>query len=276
MKIKKVELLSLVVAVVAVALSQFKPLYEYFTSPEFEIEINQNLQMTHLYGKIFLHPHFSISNTGDAPGKLNDVKFFVLSKGSDTFKEVLTAKAYFANAESIGIDSQPTPHPFSNVTIMPDIDWAHYLGVDRKRPNVEDELEIAEIHRRYVEEFESVDLYENRSTQVSDALFQRTESYSNENLKHFSEGTYYLLMSIWTEGEDNATHNYLYEFNIRKQDVTLFEYLVSRYKYGEGIVKPFLGQYHATVELKKIEEKPILKNVLDKFDAEYKKCRPTC
>ena len=106
-----------VFAALAIALSQFPPIYLWFRPRRLEVEIHSRIQITHKVGNPNVGMYVSIRNTGGRELRIRSFKMTLTRDNS--FSVTLPAESYFENPSS---QSSALFAPFS---LRPGETWAH-------------------------------------------------------------------------------------------------------------------------------------------------------
>ena len=142
---EKRDLLSLLVATVAVVLSQFPPVYQWFYSSELEFRIEPSSMITpNAYSGLSISRYHSITNTGDKSGRVKALYLFIV----DTTGSILyEARAQGYRLHGLGGFGQAQWEQFSEINLGPGENWAHQVSFNRMQSNRELD-EMREIRMR--------------------------------------------------------------------------------------------------------------------------------
>ncbi|MDG3414718.1 hypothetical protein P5E37_28090 [Vibrio parahaemolyticus] len=260
MSAKKTEYISLSIALAALILSQFKPLYQYFKSPAIEIESNSNVLVGHFLGELFLHPHLKVVNLGDETGQIEKMKVVIASEDLVSYKKEFLITGYYSNADTIGIDSQPTTQPFTGLVLRPDESFSRYFIAGNDDIDSKERFFVSNLHNKLINEIGQYDPYSvYKEEYISDELYEEIRIFSQDKLNGFVPGNYYYLLMVW-EGNLEPSKYILFSFNLSEEDFEILNRLIERYRYAEGLIRPPTTPVQVPVTLKNINEIP--KNVI--------------
>lgn len=141
---KHLALISLVVSLAAVLLSQFRPLYTWLDQPEIDFTLPRRLQVDHYFGHWRLATFCQIRNVGRATGRILKVEAMLTQPSKTDYRYYLIAD-YYTDPDP-GAPGRGRTLPVNNVMLRPDETWQKRITF--QPPNIQpDENKIIAMRR---------------------------------------------------------------------------------------------------------------------------------
>ncbi|GAB6264498.1 hypothetical protein [Photobacterium sp. R1] len=249
---KRAEYISLLVATTALLLSQFKPMHEYFKSPNVKVEINDTVQVGHFLGELIFQPYIKISNIGEDTGHLVKIHTLIVSDDLNRYKKELADTSFYSDATTAGIDNQPTVMPFTGLDIKPDDSFSRYFIFRNDSSTSQDRFFINNLQSELVNEIGPYNPYLVReSSVISDQLFDKIYDFTTNRMNGFIPGDYYFVVIVWTSDAKDPSEIY-FKFNISHEDAKSLNEISKRYRFAEGLIRPATMQVLIPINLLKV------------------------
>lgn len=224
----KVEKITISVSLLAILLTQFKPLYEYFETSDLNYDVGNYISFQDQVGYPVILFKLNIRNSGD--------KFGRLKKG---YIYITQIDGVFNYVGSI-VNAYDRPNggmtPFNGVFLPPGGVWNNAVLTTDMEFNSNEKFieESAYWQERVYAELGRYDEFEE-SKPVSKKLFDEFKSWYKDKWSAFPAGVYHILFVF---DEEEETKELVFQFKISHQKKNMFFKNVERYRYGEGIVAP--------------------------------------
>ncbi len=222
-------LLSLLVAVAAVLLSQFPPVYQWVASANLQIKITHFFVLSSdIFRAPSINKNYSVTNVGRAPGRVKSLHLFITNSSDEILYET-SAQAY--RLRSLGQFDGQKWEEFAEISLSPGRNWSHVVSFGRYLSSTalndihDVRWEVGEEREVWREEMESrghdVDSlnYEGPSFDISKGLSEKLSSMVKQKIPWFQEGDYRLYEISLTS---DRTKVMAYEFAIRKRHIRQF------------------------------------------------------
>jgi hypothetical protein len=232
----------LIVAVCALILSQLPPLTTFFSKPDTSIKILSEIDIEHRFGYFFLFPYVQFHNSGNSRDIFTKITFN-LSKAEDNFTRKMEAQQILEqNIPGDQSVSFSKTIPFSSIPIKANEIWNGRLEISKQLSQNEQE-EFDKFVGAIIEQIEFQEL-----PKIKTELFQNISRVSEERLRDFTKGTYYLKASF--KSEKTGITNKCYSFIIHENDLKRLEQITKQYEYGRPIARKPIKNPYITVHLK--------------------------
>ena len=244
---KKISAGSMMIALIALMLSQLKPIYQYFESPNFELELAPYIQVGQNLGNTILMPFLQLKNSGSELGYVRNVEFFLENIDNSSLVKKIPAQQYYLTPSSVSIDQVPSRLPFGDLSIAEGESWEAYVEIfEQLSPDTLQEFTAirAAVAREVTAEDGSV---------ISDELYERIRSFVSSNMSWFKEGRYRILVLLWEDDQKDPIIKQGYKFAVKEEDIDLLNSVTERFRYGEFIVKAPKSQNGFYAKLTRID-----------------------
>lgn len=227
--IKKHERLSLLIATVAVLLSQFPPIHQWFHAPELEIKIIPSFAIApNLSNGLAISKSYSATNVGEKPGRIKSLYLFIVNMEGNILHET---KAATYRLNTLGSFNEPQWERFTEVSLQPGENWSHHVSFfSRLRNSQLGAIKIVQEminEERYAWEYEMEEQGYNLNDLDSNMpeftipkeLSEKLQNAIKKTIKWFKEGQYQLYEVSLTGSEPMVIG---YRFTIKKAHITQF------------------------------------------------------
>lgn len=252
MEINRTALASLGIALLAIVLSQLRPLYTYFDTAEFSMTIHQSLQVRHYLGEIFIVPYVRIKNSGGAGGYISRIELRLTRKDNPSYTQELTAQSYYLKPETVGMNQAPTQIPFGDISVGPGESWDFYVEFFQT-PTSEKRIQFAELKSRVQSEIQreldALPPDAQKLVEISDSLFEELGSISTSGLKSFEIGEYSVEFGVIADGGRNPVNRMCYTLTIFEGHIERLQAIIEGYRIGAGLIIPPIGKVGFTTNL---------------------------
>ena len=228
-------LLSLLVAAIAVLLSQFPPVYQWFEAANMQVKVSHSFVISSgLFRAPSITKHFSVTNVGKAPGRIISLHLFITNRNEEILYES-SAQAY--RLRILGQFERQKWEEFSELSLHSDRTWSHLVSFGRQLSNAEIEdiqaiqFEVEEEREewRHVMEEKGYDVdsidYTGPTFDLPDTLSNNLSEAVKERIPWLQEGRYRLYEICATA---NGTKAMGYDFKIHKRQVRQFSRSLDR------------------------------------------------
>lgn len=272
---EKHDLLTLLVAAIAVALSQFPPAYEWFYSSDIEVNTEEAFVLTpNAASGISVAKHFSATNTGEEPGRVIDV---LLNITDNQGKVLFLSKASRFRLPKVNQFSGQEWSEFSPFPLSPYNTWSHLIAFNKTlRSHELDSLYyLQDLMREEQQEWklemedkgydfdsfdEDIPLFK-----VSDKLLEEINSTITKKIPWFKVGEYNLYEVTITDSSEVVKS---YAFTITKRDIKIF--LDSLQGFSNGIAPDIIQNTVLYLESKEMDVPTEISEKIEKYKAHNK------
>lgn len=247
--------LALVVSIVAVLLSQFKPLYTYLEKPEIDAFIGRNAAIYENWGHVQANFYIQLVNKGNAAGIVRKVEFFLNHKSSG-LQKLLKGQSYYLQPGAIGSNETVSQIPFSNISIEPKGVWSSFVNSFPDYPKSQ-EKKVAELTLRVEQDLNLKIIPSGRPVTINEGLFDEIVSFTRSNANGFVQGEYTLLALVWIDQEKSPSLKKGFSFSIYESDIAKLRAKEREMRFGGGIIYPIpnVKQHTVSFNAKMIEIK---------------------
>jgi len=221
---------SVVVATIAIILSQIPPIKELLKKAKLDLEVYSKISVTHKLGNPNLQLHLMLTNIGGRKIRIKDISVIISREGKEL--AILPAQNYLQN------QNDQNALLFTTFSLSPNQEWAHIINFlnifNREEEKKYQSIEGAMI-TDYREKFKELD----------------TEPEKDHMIEHEKElvdkaFAFYNSKQIWKSGEYNmkvniATTDHVadisknYRFTLFESHAEQLSEITKSYKYGGGI-----------------------------------------
>lgn len=219
---------AVVVAFVAVLLSQLPPIHVWFKKARLDIELYSKISITHKLGNPNLQLHLIINNTGGRKVRIKDISTSITRDG--TFVATFPAQNYLQN------QNDQSALLFTTFSLKPTEEWAHIINL-LNFFNRDDENEYRAIEAKMLADFREKKalLTEEPKTpiEINDELVKPFHDFFN---RHFiwNAGEFQLKVNVTTD-QEKAKVTKEFRFTIFESHTEQLKAITEQYKYGGGI-----------------------------------------
>jgi hypothetical protein len=219
---------AVIVAAIAVILSQLPPVLLWFKKAKIEIELYSKISITHLVGNPNLQLHLIINNIGGRKIRIKNITATIERDGNQV--ATLPAQNYLQNQ-----NSQNTLL-FIAFSLKPTEEWAHIINL-LNFFNRDDENEYrrlqAGMQSNVREKTAALEEEPQNPVEIDEILVQPFHQFFN---RHFiwNSGEYQLTVNVATD-QEKANISKKYRFTVFESHTELLKTITEHYKYGGGI-----------------------------------------
>jgi len=235
---KYIQIFTLTLSVIAISLSQMKPLYTYFEKPQLDILVGKSIEFYDNFGNLGVYLFFQVINRGDASGTLKKVEISIVSNDGNYSKN-LKAQSYFLQPDTIKLNDIVTQIPFSYITVEKKSIWSNYIhayeniGKDKRD-------EFSELSKKVQIDIDSKLIPNRPRVRIEKKLLEKIIKFSNSNLE-LHKGDHKILVLGWLQDEIEPSIRKAYEFSIYEVDLSRLKRKEKEYPFGGGIIYPLSG-----------------------------------
>lgn len=219
---------AVVVAAIAVVLSQLPPIHFWFKKAKLEAELYSKIAITHKVGNPNLQLHLIVNNIGGRKVRIKDITASITKDGN--WAATLPAQNYLQN------QNDNSSLLFTTFALKPTEEWAHIINF-LNFFNRDDENAYRTLEAKMLADFREkrAALTEEPKTpiEIDDALVQPFHTFFN---KHFiwNTGEYQLTVNIITDQEE-ANISKKFRFTVFESHADQLKAITEHYKHGGGI-----------------------------------------
>lgn len=235
-KIGKINIYKLgtVLSIIAIILSQFRPLYSYLEKPNIQIRSDVGgFFVYHDLGTLKIQNWIQVKNEAYSTSEtIKDIFLFLEKKDSSNFRTILKAQHQLDYFQVI--ENRPRFIPVFDIYILPgqglfgEFIFSEIIKVQNQKyqNNLKNEI--------YQDIYNKTNFQSNPV--ISPELQEKVDNLCSESLKFITEGEYrYLFVLVNDKGKILKPEKY-YEFRIFKSDIDALEEMTKEYsKGGNGI-----------------------------------------
>jgi len=219
---------AVVVAAIAVFLSQLPPVLLWFKRAKLEIELYSKISITHKVGNPNLQLHLIINNIGGRKIRIKNITANIERDGD--LVATLPAQNYLQD------QNNPNTLLFTTFSLKPAEEWAHIINFlnffNRNDENEYRRLE-AGMQADFREKKVALDEEPKNPIEINEALVQPFHEFFN---RHFiwDSGEYQLTVNVTTD-QEKANISKTYRFTVFESHTELLKAITEQFKYGGGI-----------------------------------------
>ncbi len=219
---------AVVVAAIAVLLSQLPPVHVWFKKAKLEIELYSKISITHKVGNPNLQLHLLINNIGGRKIRIKDIAASIETDGN--LVTTLPAQDYLQN------QNDKSTLLFTTFSLKPAEEWAHILNM-LNYFNRDDENQYRALEARMLVDFreKKAALAEEPKTpiEIDEALVQPFYDFFN---RHFiwNAGEFQIKVSVTTD-QEKVNISKTYRFTVFESHTDQLKAITEQFKYGAGI-----------------------------------------
>jgi hypothetical protein len=235
----KISVAALIVSLIAVALSQFHPLYTYIDKAKLDAEIS-NIQFYQAWGRVGISAFVQLWNDGRASGQVSRVDIFIERETESARPLHLNVQTYYPVPPSISMGQIATQVPWSHVILIPDGSWSYWVNCFTQ-PSDQEQSVIDGLTAEMQAQLSSQPAASaNPGTLkfVDQELFDRISAFVRNNLGDFADGRYFALVAVWGNRRENPIIVKGYTFSVPTTYVRLFSTGIDQFRSGAGILFP--------------------------------------
>ncbi len=257
---------SLAVAILALILSQLHPLYTYLDKPKLKADLHSNMLVTHYLGDLFFTPYVKITNVGRASGTVTRIELLVEKRDNPAFRKRMPAQTYFLKPEALGAGQIPTRVPFGQISIASSASWESYVEFF-VTPTAAKRIKADEFQKRIHSEFGVFNPFGSSRPTISKELYQEITRLSEDELRTFDIGEYYLLALFWTDDKKDPAIRRGYTFTVFDGHLARLRAVTEGYRFGEMLVRPPLGPPGFNTDLSAIDDAKTIEKLTRDFSS---------
>lgn len=218
---------AVIVATIAIFLSQLPPIYLWFRPAQLDIELYSRVHITHKIGNPNFQLHLIINNIGGRAVRVKNIRVKITLDGKEIAN--LPAQTYLENP------NDKNSILFTSFSLSPQDEWAHIINclnyfsrIDEKKYRAAESALMENIveKRKLLED-------ENTLVEASDEFITPFINMFDEKFIWFP-GEYKIMVSIITS-VDSANIEKEYRFTLFESDSNDLTKAKNDYKYGDGI-----------------------------------------
>ena len=240
--------LSIIVATIALVLSQFPPIISYLDEPEFELIAYKNVHIRHHFGEISLAPFIQIENSGNARGKISKLELILTNTAGDSFKKKLIAQQYYPKPGAVAPYQLSPTIPFGHISIQSKETWEAYVDFF-VTPDIPKRDKVVDFEERMISEIQSKEQgvspnfkFDYSEPKISDELFDEIKAFTDQKISSFVIGVYTLHLKLYDEGNTDVVAQKCYSLSVHGGQLKLLNKITDMYRNGEGIIYPPIGR----------------------------------
>ena len=244
---KKISAISLIAAVVAVVLSQFRPLYTYLDKPKLTSTVAPMLQIYHQWGFISVTPFLQFKNSGNASGTISRIELLLEKKDDPRFHLRLQALSYFLKPSTVSTGQIVTSVPFADIQLGPGETWEAYVTLGLIPPKAE-QVKIADFKLQIYQQIQATlakrpfTPFDSAPKKIDERLFGRVRGLVDRNMSGFGVGEYNLLLVFEDDLSKVLFITKCYNISVYEADMKFLSEITNQYKMGAGVYFPSQSQ----------------------------------
>ncbi len=234
---------AVVVALLAIVLSQLPPVLSWFRRPKIEIEPYSKIAITHKVGNPNLQIHLIVNNTGGRQVRIKDISVRLRRDGIET--------AHLPAQNFLQHQTDKNTLLFTAFSLKPGEEWAHITNFlhffNREDENLYRSLEqamLADFHAKR----DALGHEPKEFIEIEDRFVQPFHEFFR-NKFIWSAGEYDLTIYVKTD-RPSADLERHYRFTLFESHVSQLEAITEFFKYGGGISWDPNVQTNIIVDLK--------------------------
>ena len=233
------DVLSLVVAAIAVILSQFPPLYQIFDSPDLDIRTETGFGIgANAYSGISVLKYFSVTNTGEKHGRVKRIFLFIVDEKSEVVYGMSAQDYLLPERGNFGENKW---NAFTELSLQPGENWSHLISFNRSVQTFDID-DMGFLREAILEEqsdweyemeekgFDPDDLDENMPEfRLSDELLDQVKEEVKNKIPWFQLGNFKIVEAIITEDEVKYK---VYGFSVSESKLRVFMRSIDEISYS--------------------------------------------
>jgi hypothetical protein len=219
---------AVVVAAIAVLLSQLPPMRVWFRKAKLDLELYSKISITHKVGNPNLQIHLLLSNIGGRKVRIKDISASLTRDGA--LVATLPAQSYLQH------QNDQSTLLFTTFSLKPNEEWAHIVNL-LNFYNRDDENEYRSMEGKMLADFRQkrAAIAEEPKTplEIDNALVKPFHDFFNS---HFiwNAGEFQLTVNVATD-QQKANISTSYRFTVFESHTDQLKAITEHYKYGGGI-----------------------------------------
>lgn len=220
---------AVVVAAIAVFLSQIPPINELIKKAKLDLEVYSKISITHKIGNPNLQLHIILSNIGGRNVRVNDITVSISRDGNHL--TTLPAQNYLQN------QNDPSTLLFTTFSLKPNQEWAHIINL-LNFFNREDEKEYQSIEGSMLINYREIvkgldaDADKNHIEHPQNLINKAFDFYNSRQI--WKSGEYRMKVNIQTSNHI-ADISKTYRFTLFESHEEQLKLITEHYKFGGGI-----------------------------------------
>jgi hypothetical protein len=264
---KLIKSIPIIVSIVAVTLSQFKPLYVYFEKPKIDLIVGQRISFYEKWGNLGMNVFLQIPNTGNVGTTIEKVAFYISSLDSD-YSRYLPGQSYYLKPETLEEVQRVNQIPLSNIFIEKQSVWNSFIN-SYLEANKATQMKIEELTLAVGQDIMSKLEPDGDIVFIEDDLYDQIIDFVRDNLDSLSIGEYQLLAMGWKQNDNNPSIMKAYSFSIYESDLQRFKNKEQEYLSGAGILYPIVNPLQIPLGFNSILTEIIDSNIVSNLYKSY-------
>ena len=232
--------LSLLVAIVGVALSQFSPISTWFAASDLHLQESSELHVTHVLGTLVLTSFLKIDNRGGREGTVSEIRVVLTRQGTQSDDRHLVGDFYYETWRP----QVSGKWPFANVKVDARSGWSAYIQFGEEMSNAD--LSTVNSLRTLLQNEVQSRSAQDRIAEISDELLSDMEAAVSRRLGLFEAGDYHMWVRIVGKRVGSSGER-CYFFNLDERQMSVFRKVPKRYAVEGRIVTTLPDKFHVSV-----------------------------
>lgn len=226
--------ISIVLSIAAVIISSIQPISTLFHTARIEIEIENELFVSHYFGNLTFGHFLHIKNSGKASQAISSVHYYI-EKKDEKFRKYLTVQC--TNEWEFSDNHHPKQYPFFDMYLTPDQSFSKDVLV-YETPTQSQQQQMSIIEKDIIDNIRSKDTLKHylhvikEKHEVDDTLWQKINRIVETNILGFTIGDYRLIVLAYDKNDKLIASNKVYSFTIFESDLKQMNAITAAYKYG--------------------------------------------
>ena len=251
----KIRIITLVLSILAIVLSQIRPIYQFFEDPEIETTVNiEDLRVRHYFGHLVFEQLLQVKNTGKADGIVSQIDYYIekVHREGEVNRDKKFRNTYKVQTQRYGENFSST-YPILDISL-------NYGSLFDSPVIVYETLEQSqqdECRDLWNKIYSSIEKQENEDEDeenypyaISDTLENKVVKLIDNNLNGFTYGDYKLLVVAYDKHKQPITPTKYYTFKVLPGDIDKLKKITNDYKFGRnGIYYPTKGEFGFSTKL---------------------------
>lgn len=258
---------SVIIAGIAVFLSQIPPIRDILKGKKVRITNPDTFQLYHQLGNINLTLFLDIHNVGGRPIVIDKLYCLIIDDNENTFP--LPAKGYIPRSV---VQSDKLPEfPVGRIILKPDERWyenTHFYKMWNDAVVEEAEEIILSVRNNITEKLNEKKEDEESLVKTDLEVHQRVVQFFNRNFV-LRKGNYKFLI-IALDENNNLLAIKGYEFTLFESHIRMLNSYLDDYQYGAGIYYPIQDSLkYLWIRLRIIDDERRVKQIYDRFSRKF-------